>query len=482
MRESSLFDRVFVLLRLCVDVVQIPLVIILAYSLKFKVGWVFRYVFMIPYGNIYDHAQIEPYLHVMGVIVGLWVLTFYLVGLYRPSVGLFPGVDEIIKTIKGVTIATVQVIALSFFYREIPSSRAVLIYSWIIGILVVSASRLLILQIELLLIRKRKMGTNAIVIGENDAAQDITEKLVLCPTLRMKYCGSLADTTPLQLHYHLRDQFKVLGIPSQYQSICKIHNIGVIFLCSRAIAVSQYKEMVAYCDKHDITLKVLSEMSFLTPLTVSYELDGVPFLTTESGMGGFSRITKRIFDILVSALGLLLLLPLFLIIAIATKISSPDGPVLYWQERIGKNGVPFNMVKFRSMVVNAEEKTGPAVVDEKNETRYTSIGKWIRKWSLDELPQLWNVLIGDMSIVGPRPERGYFVDKFEQYIPYYGYRHKVKGGITGWAQVNGRSVLTRRPEQKIKYDLYYIKAGSLLLDFKILLKTVFVVLKREEAY
>jgi lipopolysaccharide/colanic/teichoic acid biosynthesis glycosyltransferase len=140
------------------------------------------------------------------------------------------------------------------------------------------------------------------------------------------------------------------------------------------------------------------------------------------------------------------------------------------------------MVKFRSMVIDAEDKTGPVIVDEKNETRYTSIGKWLRKWSLDELPQLWNVLIGDMSIVGPRPERPYFVDKYNHSVPYYNYRHKVKGGITGWAQINGRSVLTRQPEQKIKYDLYYIKAGSLLLDFKILLKTIFVVLYREEAY
>ena len=223
-------------------------------------------------------------------------------------------------------------------------------------------------------------------------------------------------------------------------------------------------------------------MSFLTPLTVSYELDGIPFLTTEGGIGFFSGVLKRVFDVVVSGLGLILLLPLFILIGIATKISSPDGPILYIQERIGKNGVPFKMVKFRSMVVNAEEKTGPAVVDEKNETRYTSIGRWMRKWSLDELPQLWNVLIGEMSIVGPRPEREFFVKQFEEYIPYYTYRHKVRGGITGWAQVNGRSVLTRRPEQKIKYDLYYIKAGSLLLDFKILLKTIFVVLKREEAY
>ena len=177
-----------------------------------------------------------------------------------------------------------------------------------------------------------------------------------------------------------------------------------------------------------------------------------------------------------------MLLPVFIWIAILIKVSSPSGPVFYTQERVTRNNRVFKMIKFRTMVPNAEATTGPVMVDTKQETRYISCGQFLRKWSLDELPQLMNVLIGDMSIVGPRPERPHFVKTFSQENPYYNLRHAVKSGITGWAQINGRSVLTSRPHQKIKYDVYYCKNWSWVFDLKILCATISVVLRGEEAY
>jgi hypothetical protein len=128
MFRQKIVHKMFVLLRIISDAILIPLIIILAYSLKFKVGWIFQNILLIPYGNIYNHAQVEPYIHVMGIIIGLWMATFYLVNLYSPPVGLFPEVDEVGKVMKGVTIASLQVVAVSFFYKEIPESRAVLLY------------------------------------------------------------------------------------------------------------------------------------------------------------------------------------------------------------------------------------------------------------------------------------------------------------------------------------------------------------------
>ena len=140
------------------------------------------------------------------------------------------------------------------------------------------------------------------------------------------------------------------------------------------------------------------------------------------------------------------------------------------------------MIKFRSMIPNAEASTGPVMVDESGDARYIKGGQFIRQFSLDELPQFWNVLCGQMSLVGPRPERPHFVDQFSKIVPYFNERHVVPVGMSGWAQINGRSVLTRRPEHKIKYDIYYINHWSVLFDIKILIKTLFVVFSREESY
>jgi len=134
------------------------------------------------------------------------------------------------------------------------------------------------------------------------------------------------------------------------------------------------------------------------------------------------------------------------------------------------------------MIPDAEQGTGPVMVDESGDARYIKGGQFLRQFSLDELPQLWNVLMGEMSIVGPRPERPYFVKQFSTKVPYFNERHVVPVGITGWAQINGRSILTRRPEHKIKYDIYYINHWSFLFDIKICLKTFFVVFSREESY
>ena len=184
---------------------------------------------------------------------------------------------------------------------------------------------------------------------------------------------------------------------------------------------------------------------------------------------------KRTYDIILSSIGLIIASPLFLIISLLIKLES-KGPIFFKQERVGRNGQPFYIYKFRSMYKDAEKKTGP-IMSFKGDCRVTRLGKFIRKTRLDELPQLWNVLNGSMSFVGPRPERPIFVEKFKKHIPFYSQRFSLRPGITGWAQI--RCPYAPNIEQtldKLRYELYYLKNFSLLFDLSIILRTIKVVL------
>jgi sugar transferase (PEP-CTERM system associated) len=194
----------------------------------------------------------------------------------------------------------------------------------------------------------------------------------------------------------------------------------------------------------------------------------------------FIKLEKRAFDIILSSIGLIVTIPISIITALLIKLDS-GGPIIYKQERIGENGCTFNLLKFRSMRADAEKDTGPVWAGE-NDNRVTRVGKFIRKMHLDEIPQMINVLMGDMSFIGPRPERPYFVEMLSKIIPYYNYRHSIKPGITGWAAVNydyGASI--EDAVEKLQYDLYYLKNLSLFLDVLILLKTIAIVFSRRGA-
>jgi exopolysaccharide biosynthesis polyprenyl glycosylphosphotransferase len=213
---------------------------------------------------------------------------------------------------------------------------------------------------------------------------------------------------------------------------------------------------------------------FLEMITSSVrvqEIDGIPFLKIKGiPMSIWNRFVKRLFDLAFSISILFITSPLLIVISVIIKLTS-KGPVFYKQERISLEGNKFDMIKFRSMIINAEDKTG-AVMAIKGDDRLTSIGKILRKFSLDELPQFINVLKGEMSIVGPRPEREYFINIMKEKIPRYLERHRVKCGITGWAQVNGLRGQDTSLEKRIEFDIYYVENWSVIFDFKIIIKTI----------
>lgn len=221
-------------------------------------------------------------------------------------------------------------------------------------------------------------------------------------------------------------------------------------------------------------------LDILTTRFHSLEVNGVPLIQLKAALlSGWQGLLKRSFDVAVSGTALLLLAPLFALLAVLVRLSSP-GPVFYRQPRVGLDGREFDMIKFRSMRTDAEKGTGP-VWSVPGDPRTTPVGRLLRRTSLDELPQLWNVFKGEMSLVGPRPERKHFVDRFQGYIPKYVERHRVRSGMTGWAQVNGLRGQSSI-EERTQYDLYYIENWSLWFDLKIIFMTLLEVVRGENAY
>lgn len=210
------------------------------------------------------------------------------------------------------------------------------------------------------------------------------------------------------------------------------------------------------------------------------EVDGIPFMKLKSvPMNVWNRFLKRVFDLIVSSAMLLILSPVMILISLLVKLTS-HGPLFYKQERVGLDGQKFMMLKFRSMKTDAEV-SGPQMTT-RDDRRYTPFGKFLRKYSLDELPQFINVLIGNMSIVGPRPEREFFINTMKDSIQRYLERHRVKCGITGWAQVNGLRGTDTSMQTRIDYDIYYIENWSIAFDIKIIFKTIKEVLFSKEAF
>jgi Undecaprenyl-phosphate glucose phosphotransferase len=272
-----------------------------------------------------------------------------------------------------------------------------------------------------------------------------------------------------------------LGDIDELGTVVARHDIDHVFI---ALPLSRYVELPrVYQALGDLLVEVqfAPDLPQLAGMRVrTMEIDEVAFLSLrENPHHGWHRFTKRATDLVIGGLALVALSPLMLLLALLVKLTSP-GPALYRQPRVGLGGRTFEMLKFRSMRIDAESVSGP-VWASKTDDRCTPLGRFMRRWSLDELPQLLNVVAGDMSLVGPRPERRYFTDQFRKQVPNYAQRHQVKAGMTGWAQVNGwrgNTSLRRR----VECDLYYISNWSLTLDLQILWMTLWCGFKHRNAY
>src|SRR5262249_15080970 len=261
----------------------------------------------------------------------------------------------------------------------------------------------------------------------------------------------------------------VIGTTDDLERVLAEKPVDQVVLALPSEDMPLIKALMERLALHTVDVKIVPDLfQYVTLYGGLEEFGGLPIVSLQGGpLEGWNLVAKRAFDILFSSLALLLVSPLMLLIAVAVKLTSP-GPVLYRQERMGMDGAVFPILKFRTMRVDSE-RSGPRMATALDDRR-TALGAFLRRTSFDELPQLFNVLRGDMSLVGPRPERPVFIEEFKRQIPRYHLRHKVKAGITGWAQINGLRGQTSI-QKRIEYDLYYIENWSLLLDLKILVRT-----------
>ncbi|GAX60647.1 capsular polysaccharide synthesis protein [Candidatus Scalindua japonica] len=319
----------------------------------------------------------------------------------------------------------------------------------------------------------------ALIVGTGNLALDVTDRLHNHPELGIKIRGFLSDNKT-QIGNELKG-FKVLDTCSNIRSIVMNQKIDMVLITIPLSAHERLKRILDDIGDETVSIMLIPDLIELATLRGGIgEFEGMPIISLrDTPLYGWNLVIKRVTDVVLSIAILLAVSPLMLVISVLVKVSS-KGPVFYSQERMGMDGNIFSMLKFRTMETQAEKDTGP-VWATKGDSRKTPIGAFLRKTSMDELPQFFNVLKGDMSIVGPRPEREFFIQQFRNKIPKYMLRHKMKAGITGWAQISGWRGNTSL-EKRIEYDLYYIENWSLRFDIEIMWLTIWRGLVNKHAY
>lgn len=414
----------------------------------------------------------HSYMALSPLIILLWYLIFNSRDLYR-SHRLTSRTDELGEVLKAHAFALLIFVTMTSLISDYRYSRAVMIGFAFISILGLVFNRLVIRNV----LRKfRRRGYNlryALVIGNTQAAREIIYKIRHGLELGIRLQGTItSDGKPIPPTEHWLENIPLLGSYQDLWKQVRENAPDLIFIClspleSRELLESHLKKIA----EEPSTVMIVPDLAEYTQLGCAMEeFDGLPILNiNKSPITGFNRVIKRVFDVVFSFCVLIFLSPLFLLIAVLVKTSS-SGPILYRQKRMGLDGEEFDLLKFRSMPIGSESATGPVWATQ-NDNRPTPIGRFLRKSNLDELPQFFNVLVGQMSVVGPRPERPFFVSQFREQVPSYMLRHKVRSGLTGWAQVNGWRGNTSI-ERRIEHDLYYIKNWSFLLDLRIIFLTV----------
>jgi len=422
--------------------------------------------------DAWEYAKLIP------LLVFVWPIVLYFQGLYEFRPGR-SRVEELISLIVAATLGTILVTGLLSFYRDYTYSRVVLTFFLALNVTFLAFGRFCLrAYLERLWLRGEHVR-RVLIAGSGELARAVGERIFEHRELGLEVAGYVDDEAPPP--DGITDRFQRLGGLADLTALIQERGIDQLFV---ALPLSRHSDMLRVlrdAGKEGIDIKVVPDLLEYIALRAGVEdLDGLPIVNlTNRPLEGWNSLAKRTIDVVLSAIGLVLLSPVFGLIALMIWIED-RGPIFYRQERMGLDGKPFEILKFRSMVVEAEKETG-AVWAAKGDDRRTRVGKFLREWSLDELAQLVNVLEGDMSLVGPRPERPEFVATFKERVPQYMLRHKVRSGITGWAQVNGWRGNTSI-EKRIEYDLYYIENWSLGFDLKILWMTVKHGLRNENAY
>jgi Undecaprenyl-phosphate glucose phosphotransferase len=376
---------------------------------------------------------------------------------------------EVFDIAKCLTFSFVILVALIYLFRRFEFSRLAFLYFLEFGFLGLISIRYFARRTLMMLRSKGYNQRFGLIAGTGVLAQELVEKIESHPDFGIQVIGFLSCRTE-EVGKKIKN-IPVIGVYEDLETITGKNKVDIFFV---ALPIHEYQYF------EGLIKKVQGDLTEIKVVPGSYEFIGLrggmdaladlPMLSLQgSPLHGWDRVFKRVFDLLLGILILVILSPVMLVISLLIKFTS-EGPILYKQERVGFDGRLFQMIKFRTMKKDAEKETGPVWARE-NDSRRTKVGALLRKISLDELPQLFNVVKGEMSLVGPRPERPNFVKEFRNKIPHYMLRHQIKAGMTGWAQINGWRGNTSL-EKRIEHDLYYIQNWSVGLDMKILLMTL----------
>lgn len=452
-------DLFFAFILLPVDIVMIIAAFILAYYVRMD----------LEVGVAFNNIGLFGYLKYALFLLPIWLILFALNKLYYIKSTISPWL-ELYRIFSASSTAMLFLIVDIFLTKSDFFSRLVLIFTWVSAVILIFLGRSFIKAVRRVFSRSGFGQINILLIGDTSTTENVVYNIKSMKDSEYEILGMLTnDGGPSK--YNL----PVLGAYDDLSQKIKSFGIDEVILTDINMSKTKLMNIIQICSDSNIIFKYIPDTFSLMNLNVSPTLIGsMPVMELKSAaIEGWGRIAKRILDIIFSLFLLVVLSPLFLIIAILVKLTS-KGPVFYKQERIGRNEESFYCHKFRSMVVGANKQQSWTTQD-KSSALLTPIGNFLRKTNLDELPQFWDIFIGKMSFVGPRPEQPKYVKKFESEIPEYFRRHKVKVGLTGWAQVNGLKGDTSISE-RVRYDMYYIENWTLWFDFKIIIKTAWIVL------
>jgi exopolysaccharide biosynthesis polyprenyl glycosylphosphotransferase len=454
------------------DFLCAAIALLIAYQLRFHV-----YPSYIPGGEPPDPGHYALAGPVAALVV---VVIFALMGVYRSRRGL-QFLDELFSLTGAMVVAALVVSAMIGLYREdrFTYSRLTFAYWTVIATVMIALARWLVRRYQASQ-RARGVGVDrAVVVGWGAAADLLVQRLRMFPDYGYRVVGILADRMEPGAEVA---GVQVLGRVDEIGGIVRKREVDTVFVALSEVAPNRILQLVDCCRDCGIQFRILPGMlELMTTQVTADQIDGIPLLQLRHGLDiqGPKTVIKRAFDVAVAGLALVLLTPLLALIALTVKLTSP-GPVFIHQDRVGMRGRVFKTHKFRSMRVGAEAATGPVWATPGDERR-TAAGGLLRRLSLDELPQLWNIFMGEMSLIGPRPERPKFVAEFRARLPRYDDRHLVRPGLAGWAQANDLRGQTP-VEERLIYDLYYIENWSLAFDIKILLITLARVWTHKNAY
>lgn len=417
----------------------------------------------------------DLYVGLLLPILVVWGVSFRAFNLYRPR-RMGSHLAEFLDIAKANTLSVLVLIALTYFVRQFEYSRLVFLYFWLLNLVALGFSRMAFRE-GLRFIRKQGYNQrHCLIVGAGKLGQRIARSLALHSEFGIKVRGFLTRHPD-----KLGRTYEGIEVVGLYEDLPKYEpGLDIVFVCLPPDAEQSAEKNLGYLSTTTMEVKIVPSIyEFITLRAEAEMFDGLPVITLQgTPLHGWNIVLKRTADIVGATLALLVTGPVLLLVAGLTKATSP-GPVFYRQERMGLDGKPFQMLKFRTM--RADHPGDIVLLTPQDDPRVTPLGRLLRRTSIDEVPQFWNVLKGDMSIVGPRPERSWVVEEVRKQIPLYMLKHKMKAGITGWAQINGWRGNTSL-EKRIEHDLYYIEHWSIWFDCKIMLLTVWRGFVHRHAY